>query len=160
MLTWVAKCTLVGVKISGQPAWVKSVWETVGLEELKSMALVRVSRTEWNKELKKVKSIMTNVMHCHFHCISDCLWGTALTTLFVPEPPRSSPASSCRPEAGPELAAPGTEMATPETARRVERHFSAIKVADEQMCDDRNKLLKVISHTGSGIWIICSLRKS
>lgn len=37
-----------------------------------------------------------------------------LTTLLLPELPLSSPASSCRPEAGQELAALGPETATPE----------------------------------------------
>lgn len=48
-------------------------------------------------------------------------WDLILTTLLLPEPPRSSPASSCRPEAGPELAALGPETATPETVENVER---------------------------------------
>lgn len=63
-----------------------------------------------------------------FSSVSHKQWHPILTTLLLPEPPRSSPASSCRPEAGPELAALGLETARSETAKTV--GFFAITVVD------------------------------
>lgn len=52
-----------------------------------------------------------------------------LTTLLLPELPLSSPASSCRREAGPELAALGPEKATPKNTKNKETLFNSCRLS-------------------------------
>lgn len=62
-------------------------------------------------------------MHLEFEF---SVWDLILTTLISPEPPRPSPASSCRPGGGPELVALGPETATPETVTYVGRNLTVL----------------------------------
>lgn len=122
---------------------------------------MRVSRTVsykqkyyWNKELswQACYIVISNV----FRILNILQWYLILTTLLLPEPPHPSPASSCRPEDGPELAAHAPETATPETAENVESYvgfFCGYRIMPLKENVIWHKLLQLI-------WLICSFRIS